>query len=67
MDQIRPGCWGDHDFISEVATADLDASDALAAVENRLPWYARSVDSNYLPKTCLSSVSTRRRDCACRR
>jgi len=37
------------DFIREVATlAGIDPAEALAHVPSRLPWYSRSVDSNYL-------------------
>lgn len=37
------------DFIREVATlAGIDPAQALAHVPSRLPWYSRSVDSNYL-------------------
>jgi light-independent protochlorophyllide reductase subunit B len=36
-------------FIAEVAAlADVDATDVLADPANRLPWYSRSVDANYL-------------------
>jgi len=37
------------DFIKEVAAlAGIDPAQALATVPSRLPWYSRSVDSNYL-------------------
>jgi light-independent protochlorophyllide reductase subunit B len=37
------------DFIREVATlAGIDPAQALSHVPSRLPWYSRSVDSNYL-------------------
>jgi len=37
------------DFIREVAAlAGIDAAEALSHVPSRLPWYSRSVDSNYL-------------------
>jgi light-independent protochlorophyllide reductase subunit B len=43
------GVGATRDFAAEVATvAGLDADAARAAVESRLPWYSRSVDSNYL-------------------
>ncbi len=45
------GVGATRDFIREVAAlAHLDAEQALAAAEqdSRAPWYARSVDSNYL-------------------
>ncbi len=43
------GVGATRDFAAEVAAAaGLDADAARAAVESRLPWYSRSVDSNYL-------------------
>ncbi len=37
------------DFIREVATlAGIDAETALSTAQSRMPWYAKSVDSNYL-------------------
>jgi light-independent protochlorophyllide reductase subunit B len=43
------GVGATRDFAAEVAgIAGLDVDAARAAVESRLPWYSRSVDSNYL-------------------
>jgi len=43
------GIVGTRDFINEVAAlAGVDPSAVLAASPSRLPWYSRSVDSNYL-------------------
>lgn len=43
------GVGATRDFAAEVAAvAGLDADAARAAVESRLPWYSRSVDSTYL-------------------
>jgi len=43
------GIGGTRDFINEVAAlAGVDPSAVLAASPSRLPWYSRSVDSNYL-------------------
>ena len=43
------GVAATRDFIAEVATlAGVDATAVLAAEGSRLPWYSRSVDSNYL-------------------
>jgi len=43
------GVGATRDFAAEVAAvAGLDVDAARAAVESRLPWYSRSVDSNYL-------------------
>ena len=46
---IPIGIGATRDFIAEVAElAGIDASGVLAAQSSRLPWYSRSVDSNYL-------------------
>jgi light-independent protochlorophyllide reductase subunit B len=43
------GVGATRDFVAEVAAlAGLDADPALARGDSRLPWYSRSVDSNYL-------------------
>ncbi len=43
------GVGATRDFIAEVAgLAGIDAGPILAAETSRLPWYSRSVDSNYL-------------------
>lgn len=43
------GVGATRDFVRETATVlGLDVEGALAAVESRLPWYSRSVDSTYL-------------------
>jgi len=43
------GIGGTRDFINEVAAlAGVDPAAVLAASPSRLPWYSRSVDSNYL-------------------
>ncbi len=43
------GVGATRDFVREVADlAGLDPEPVLAAEESRLPWYSRSVDSNYL-------------------
>ncbi|MEM0900112.1 MAG: ferredoxin:protochlorophyllide reductase (ATP-dependent) subunit B [Pseudomonadota bacterium] len=43
------GVGATEDFIREVAElADIDASDLLAENNERLSWYSRSIDSNYL-------------------
>ena len=43
------GVGATRDFISEVAElANIDASEILAQESARLPWYSRSIDSNYL-------------------
>lgn len=43
------GIGATRDFIREVAAlADVSADTLLAEKESRLPWYSRSVDSNYL-------------------
>ena len=43
------GVGATRDFIAEVAElAGVDPSPLLTADESRLPWYSRSVDSNYL-------------------
>ena len=46
---IPIGVAATRDFIAEVARlAGIDAEPVLAAETSRLPWYSRSVDSNYL-------------------
>jgi len=46
---IPIGATATRDFIREVATlAGMDADVAAAEAQSRSPWYARSVDSNYL-------------------
>ena len=46
---IPIGVAATRDFIAEVAAlAGVDATPVLAAEGSRLPWYSRSVDSNYL-------------------
>ncbi len=46
---VPMGVGATRDFAAEVAAvAGLDADAARAAVASRLPWYSRSVDSNYL-------------------
>ncbi len=43
------GVGATRDFIAEVALlAGIDAADVLSRETSRLPWYSRSVDSNYL-------------------
>ena len=43
------GVGATRDFIAEVAAlADVDATEVLADSHSHMPWYARSVDSNYL-------------------
>jgi light-independent protochlorophyllide reductase subunit B len=43
------GVCATHDFIAEVAVlAGINATAILAEETSRLPWYSRSVDSNYL-------------------
>ena len=43
------GVGATRDFVAEVAAlAGVDAASALDAASARLPWYSRSVDSNYL-------------------
>ena len=43
------GIGGTRDFIAEIATlTGIDPSPVLDGVGSRLPWYSRSVDSNYL-------------------
>ncbi len=43
------GIGATEDFVREVAAlAGLDPEPALAGAPSRMPWYARSVDSNYL-------------------
>jgi light-independent protochlorophyllide reductase subunit B len=43
------GVGATRDFIHEVAAlAGVDPSSALADLDSRLPWYSRSIDSNYL-------------------
>ena len=43
------GVGATRDFLAEVArVCGVDASEAIAAAECRLPWYSRSVDSTYL-------------------
>jgi light-independent protochlorophyllide reductase subunit B len=43
------GVGATRDFIAEVAAlAGIDAGPLLSAESSRLPWYSRSVDSNYL-------------------
>ena len=43
------GVGATRDFVAEVATlAGIDPAPALASEPSRLPWYSRSVDSNYL-------------------
>jgi light-independent protochlorophyllide reductase subunit B len=43
------GVGATRDFVREVATLiGRDPDEALAALETRLPWYSRSVDSTYL-------------------
>ncbi|MDX2235683.1 MAG: ferredoxin:protochlorophyllide reductase (ATP-dependent) subunit B [Hyphomonadaceae bacterium] len=43
------GCGATRDFIHEVAAlAGVDPEPALAADPSRMPWWSRSVDSNYL-------------------
>jgi light-independent protochlorophyllide reductase subunit B len=43
------GIGGTRDFINEVAAlAGVDPAGVLAASPSRLPWFSRSVDSNYL-------------------
>ncbi len=46
---IPLGAGATRDFVAEVAAlAGIDATKALADVQSRLNWYARSVDSTYL-------------------
>lgn len=46
---IPIGATATHEFIREVAAlAGIDASLAAASAHSRSPWYAKSVDSNYL-------------------
>jgi light-independent protochlorophyllide reductase subunit B len=46
---IPIGCNATRDFAREVARlAGLDAEPALSGTPSRMPWYAKSVDSNYL-------------------
>ena len=46
---IPIGIGATREFIAEVAAlADVDAAPALDQSESRLPWYSRSVDSNFL-------------------
>jgi light-independent protochlorophyllide reductase subunit B len=46
---IPLGVGGTRDFMLDVAkVAGIDAGQALAAGDSRLPWWSRSVDSNYL-------------------
>ena len=46
---IPIGIGATRDFIAEVAgLAGIDPAPALAGAPSRLPWYSRSVDSNYL-------------------
>lgn len=46
---VPMGVGATRDFVRETASIlDLDVEAALAAVESRLPWYSRSVDSTYL-------------------
>jgi light-independent protochlorophyllide reductase subunit B len=43
------GVGATRDFIAEIAEiADIDPSEVLTQSPTRLPWYSRSVDSNYL-------------------
>jgi light-independent protochlorophyllide reductase subunit B len=43
------GIGATHDFIAEIAAvAGIDPAPVLAGAPSRLPWYSRSVDSNYL-------------------
>jgi light-independent protochlorophyllide reductase subunit B len=43
------GVGATREFVTEVARlAEVDPAPALAGVPSRLPWYSRSVDSNYL-------------------
>ncbi len=43
------GVGATRDFINEVAAlAGTDPAPALAELDSRLPWYSRSIDSNYL-------------------
>lgn len=43
------GVGATRDFVTEVGeVAGLDVTEALAALDSRLPWYSRSVDSTYL-------------------
>ena len=43
------GVGATRDFVAEVAElAGVDASQLLEGKNSRLPWYSRSVDSNYL-------------------
>jgi len=49
VETVPIGVGATRDFVREVAeVAGLDVDEALKAVESRLPWYSRSVDSNYL-------------------
>lgn len=49
IDIVPIGVGATHDFIRAVGeVAGVDVSDALRAGQSRLPWYSRSVDSNYL-------------------
>jgi light-independent protochlorophyllide reductase subunit B len=46
---VPMGVGATRDFVRETATVlGLDVDAAVAAVESRLPWYSRSVDSTYL-------------------
>ena len=46
---IPLGAAATRDFVAEVATlAGIDPAQALADINSRSPWYARSVDSTYL-------------------
>lgn len=49
VDTVPIGVGATRDFVREVAeVAGVDAAPGLEAVESRLPWYSRSVDSTYL-------------------
>ena len=49
VETVPIGVGATRDFVREVAgVAGLDADGAMEAVTTRLPWYSRSVDSNYL-------------------
>ena len=49
VETVPIGVGATRDFVREVAgVAGLDTEAALETVSTRLPWYSRSVDSNYL-------------------
>lgn len=49
VETVPMGVGATRDFVREVAeVAGVDPAPGLAAVDSRLPWYSRSVDSTYL-------------------